>query len=323
MFNNRCTRKRGRIMRYLGEDEVPQMKGIGVYLGDDGNLYEWVEGVDATDEPMAFWEGSSEPGDAPLQGLGALYQASDGTLYQMQGLAEGEETGAETGPETGPEPEGGEQPEAAAGEEPPKARGPRVQGRRRFIRRRPGRPGVAVRRAAPPRRRKRGGFFKKLLPIAKFATRFIPGIGPVASAGLDVAGKLLKRKKGVAGYDGLGLLYAAPDGSLYQVQGLAEEEELKGFAEDEELRGLAEDEELRGLDEDEELRGLDEDDELRGFAEDEELRGMGTDEDMQGIDGYVRQDGMSGVEAYVPQVPPQTPWHVVPTEPPEIWRPLW
>ena len=128
-------------------------------------------------------------------------------------------------------------------------------------------------------RKKKGGFLKKLLPIAKFATRFIPGIGPVAvRAGIDVAGKLLKRKKGVAGYDGLGALYAAPDGSLYQVQGLAEEE-LQGFAEDEELKGFAEDEELRGLDEDEELRGLDEDQELRGLDEDEELRGFAEDEE--------------------------------------------
>jgi hypothetical protein len=305
-------------MRYLGEDEVPQMKGIGLYQGADGNLYEWVEGVDAADEAVGFWEGLSESEDPAVRGFGALYQAPDGTLYQMQGLAEGEETGAETESES----EGAEQPEATAEEEPPKARGPRVQGRRRFIRRRPGRPGFAVRRGAPPRRRRRGGFFKKLLPIAKFATRFIPGIGPVASAGLDVAGKLLKRK-GVSGYDGFGALYAAPDGSLYQVQGLAEDDELRGFAEDEELRGLEEDEELRGVDEDEELRGFDEEEELRGFAEDEELRGIGEDQDMQGIDGYVRQDGMSGLEAYVPQTPPKTPWHVVPTEPPEIWKPLW
>ena len=55
---------------------------------------------------------------------------------------------------------------------------------------------------------------------------------------------------------------------------------------------------IAGLDEDEELRGLDADEELQGFAEDEELRGVGEDQDMQGIDGYVRQDGMSGLEAY-------------------------
>ena len=315
-------------MRYLGEDDVTQMRGMGLYLGADGNLYEWVEGVDAADDEMGVYDGESDGEEPALRGLGALYQAPDGTLYQMQGLAEGEETGAEAEPES----EGEEQSEAAAEEEPPKARGPRMQVRRRFIRRRPGRPGFAVRRAAPPARRRKGGFFKKLLPIAKLASRFIPapGAGAAVRAGLTVAGKLLKRK-GVSGYDGLGALYAAPDGSIYQVQGLAEEElqgfaeneELKGFADDEELRGLDEDEELRGMAEDQELRGLDQDEELRGFAEDEELRGIGEDRDIQGFDGYVRQDDMSGLEAYVPQTPPQTPWHVVPTEPPEIWKPLW
>lgn len=301
-------------MRYLGDDEVVQMRGIGLYQGTDGNLYEWMEGVDASDDEIGVWQGLSESEDVALRGLGALYQAPDGSLYQIHGLSEDAEGGAQ------PESEGEEKPEAAAEESSAPAMGPRAQARRRFIRRRSRRPGQTQRGGAP---RKRGGFFKKLLPIAKFATRFIPGIGPVASAGLDVAGKLLKRKKGVAGYDGLGLLYAAPDGSLYQVLGSAEEEELKGFAEDQELRGLDEGDELRGVAEDEELRGFDEDVELRGSAEDEELRGIGEDQDMHGIDGYVRQDGMRGLEAYVPQAPQQTRWYVTPTEPPEIWKPLW
>ena len=30
-------------MRYLGDDEATEMKGIGLYQGTDGNLYEWVE----------------------------------------------------------------------------------------------------------------------------------------------------------------------------------------------------------------------------------------------------------------------------------------
>jgi len=301
-------------MRYLGDDEATQMKGIGLYQGADGNLYEWVEGVDAWGDAIGFWEGVSQSEDPRSSDLGALYQAPDGTLYQMHGLAEDAETGTEAEPEAEKEQEAGEEP-------PMKAMGPRARRVRRFPGRRP-RPGLVPRRGAPGRTRKRGGFFKKLLPIAKFATRFIPGIGPVASAGLDVAGKLLKRK-GVSGSDGLGFLYEASDGSLYQVQGLAEDDELRGFAEDEELRGLDEDEELRGVDEDQELRGFDEDEELRGFAEEEDLRGVPDDQAMQGIDGYVRQDGMHGLEAYVPQAPPQTPWHVVPTEPPEIWKPLW
>lgn len=286
-------------MRYLGDDDATQMKGIGLYLGDDGNLYQWVDGVDASDDAMGVWQGLSQPDDPALRGLGALYQAPDGTLYQVHGLAEETETDAKPEAQTEAEAAGG-QPAAAKGA---------AQARQRFIQRRQQRPGQPTRGGTP---RKKGGFFKKLLPIAKFATRFIPGIGPIASAGLDVAGKLLKRK-GVSGYDGLGYLYAAPDGSLYQVQGLA----------DEELRGVDADEELRGFEEDQDLRGLSEDEELRGFAEDEELRGIGEDRDIRGIEGYVQQDGMSGVDAYVPQKPPHTPWHVVSPTPPEIWRPLW
>ena len=309
-------------MRYLGDDEATQLRGIDLYQGTDGNLYEWVDGVDEWGEQEL-----SQAEDPALRGLGALYQAPDGTLYQMQGLAEGEEAGGEQ-PAGGEPPAGEQQPE---GEEPPmRAMSPGAQGRRRFPGRRPQRLGPGVRGGRP---RKKGGFLKKLLPIAKFASRFIPipGAGAIVRGGLTVADKLLTRKKGVAGYDGLGALYAAPDGSLFQVQGLAEEElrgfaedeELKGFAADEELRGLDADEELRGLDEDQELRGFDADEELRGFAADEDLRGFAEDQAMQGIDGYVRQDRMSGLDAYVPQTPPQTRWHVTPIQVAEIWKPLW
>ena len=309
-------------MRYLGEDEAPKMNGFDLYQGADGNLYEWVEGVDEWGEQEL-----SQAQDPALSGLGALYQAPDGTLYQMRGLAEGEEAGGEQ-PAGGEPPAGEQQPE---GEEPPmRAMGPRAQSRQRFFRRQPQRLGPGGRGGRP---RKKGGFLKKLLPIAKFASRFIPvpGAGAAVRAGLTVADKLLTRKKGVAGYDGLGALYAALDGSLYQIQGLADEE-LQGFAEDEELKGVAMDEELRGLEEDEELRGLDEDQDLRGFDADEELRGFAANDDlrgfsedqaMQGIDGYVREDGMSGLDAYVPQAPPQTRWHVTPVQAAEIWKPLW
>jgi hypothetical protein len=289
--------EREKIMRYLSEDEAARMMGLGyigeVYQGLDGHLYEWVEGVDEWGDPIGFLQGLSEPEVAELSGLGALYQAPDGTLYQMQGLAEEEK--------------------------PMEAMGPRAQGQRRLPGRRPQRPGPGFKGGAP---RKKGGFLKKLLPIAKFATRFIPGIGPVVSAGVDVASKLVK-PKGAAGYAGLGALYAAPDGTVYQVQGLAEED-LDGLYADEELGGFAEDEELRGFAEDEELRGFAEDEELRGFAEDEELRGLDEDDELRGLEqGYVREDAVSGLEAYLPAKPPQTRWFAAPSEPPELWRPLW
>jgi hypothetical protein len=285
-------------MRHLSEDEAARMMGLG-YVGElyqdlDGYLYEWVEGVDEWGDPIGFLQGLSEPEVAELSGLGALYQAPDGTLYQMQGLAEEEK--------------------------PMEAMGPRAQGQRRLPGRRPRRPGPGV-KGGPPR--KKGGFLKKLLPIAKFAAGIIPGVGPVARAALDVGSKLLM-KPGVAGYAGLGALYAAPDGTIYQVRGLAEED-LDGLYADEELRGFAEDEELRGFAEDEELRGLDEDEELRGFAEGPELRGLAEDEKLRGLEqGYVREVDVSGLEAYVPAVKqPETRWFKPPTETPEIWKPLW
>jgi hypothetical protein len=46
----------------------------------------------------------------------------------------------------------------------------------------------------------------------------------------------LVRECGIAGWEG-GLM-EAPDGNLYQVQGLAEGRELRGFAQEEGLRNL-------------------------------------------------------------------------------------
>lgn len=200
------------------------------------------------------------------------------------------------------------------------------------------------------------GFWKKLrswvrplvqraLPFAQKIAPFIPG----GAAALTAATPILQQA-GVAGYGGLGALYQAPDGTVYQMQGLSEEDDLRGLLADEELQGLEEDdalrgldadeelrgldeEELRGLDDDEELRGLEEEDELRGFADDEqmqgfaaedELRGFAEDEALQGLEqGYVRQDGVSGIEAYVPQQAPATRWFAAPGQAPELWKPLW
>jgi hypothetical protein len=224
-------------MRYLGQDELTQVMGIG-YLGEvaqapDGNLYQWVQGVDGLGNPIGFWK--------------------------------------------------------------------------------------AFRRI----RRRLRRFVRRALPIVQQVAPLIPGVGPAAAAALTAATPILQRA-GVAGYNGLGALYQAPDGTLYQVQGLAEDDELRGLAEDEEPRGLAEDEELQGLEEDEELRGVAEDEELRGFAEDEELSGLAEDDELQGLDqGYVREDSVSGLEAYVPDQPAGTRWFVPPAQPPELWKPLW
>ncbi len=196
---------------------------------------------------------------------------------------------------------------------------------------------------------------RRALPFAQKIAPFIPG----GAAALTAAVPILQQA-GVAGYGGLGALYQAPDGTVYQMQGLSAEDDLRGFLADEELRGLEEDEELRGLEEDDELRGLDEDEELRGLEEDEELRGMEADEELRGLDeeealrgfaddealrgfaadedlrgfaeddplqgleqGYVRQDGVNGMEAYVPQRAAATRWFAAPGQSPELWKPLW
>jgi hypothetical protein len=154
---------------------------------------------------------------------------------------------------------------------------------------------------------------QKALPIAKQFATFVPG----GTAALTAVTPVLKQA-GVAGYDGLGALYQAPDGSVYQMQGISDDDDLRGLDEDEELRGLDEDEELRGFAEDEALQGLNEDEQIQGFADDEELRGFDEDQEMQGIADYIRQDGMSGLERYDSEQGPQTRWHA-----PRVWKPAW
>jgi hypothetical protein len=46
-------------VRYLGEDEVAQMMGIG-YVGEvrrglDSNVYQWIQGIDGLGNPVGFW----------------------------------------------------------------------------------------------------------------------------------------------------------------------------------------------------------------------------------------------------------------------------
>lgn len=349
-------------MRYLSEDQATQMMGIG-YLGEvrqgpDGNLYQYVQGVDGLGNPIGFWRrlkrlarrvvrkalpiaqqfapfipgGAAaltavtpflkQAGVAGYPGLGALYQAPDGSVYQMQGLADEEMQGLEDD-EAAPMMGAGYFGEVRQGQDGMLYQW--VEGvdglgnpigfwkkLKRWARKAiKYHPVAAALRAAKP-------FVQQALPIAQQVASVIPG----GEAALTAATPILK-EAGVAGYNGMGALYQAPDGTVYQMQGLADDEDLRGLDEDEELRGFAEDEELRGLEEDEELRGLDQDEELRGFAEDEELRGFDDDQDMQGIDGYVRQDGMNGLERFEPEQPPQTRWHVAPTQPPDVWKPLW
>jgi hypothetical protein len=357
------------IMHYLGEDQVTQI--MGGYLGEvrqgsDGNLYEWVEGVDGLGNPIGFWRRfkqlarkalpyvvssgvalkalqtaaptlrrvlpiaqravSQIPGGeaalkaanpllrqagvAGYEGLGALYQAPDGSLYQMQGLAEAEEL------------QGLGEDEAT-----------QMMGLGSYVGEvRQGPDGnlyqwvTGIDGLGNPIgfwqkwRKKLRRLVQKAMPLAQKLAPFVPG----GSAALTAATPILKQA-GVAGYEGLneglGALYQAPDGTLYQMQGLAENEALYGYGEAD-LQGFSEAEELQGYGEDESLYGYGENEELQGFSEAEELQGM---------EGYVqqnsmRQDSLNGTEnlgRYEPQQPPATRWFTAPGQTPEIWKAPW
>jgi hypothetical protein len=299
---------------WLGDDDT--MQGIGCSggcAGTDGHLYQWREGVDGLGNPVGCWWRVSSQGTLPAYSrrtapfLGEIAEGSDGQLYQwVQGV---DGLGGSFG----------------------------------FWRKLAKRLRSAAQRA---------------LPIARRLAPFVPG----ASAALTAATPFL-RQVGVEGISGLGALYEAPDGSMYQVQGigagdeldgfaaddelngfaaddelngLAADDELNGFGADEELNGFAADDELNGLAADDELNGFAADDELNGFGADDELNGLAADEDLNGIgedelqgigdddatmNGYVR-DGVSGIDAFERERPPQTP-AFAPSPSAPMWTPLW
>lgn len=369
-------------MRYLGQDEVTQVMGIGglgeVRRDPDGNLYRWVQGVDGLGNPVGYWRRRGrrcrcvkraaprtlpavQPVSPPVPqaavagfgGLGALCQAPDGTVYQISGLGE-EEDARSLGQDELMQFMGiGAWGEVRQG--PDGNLYQWVQGMDGL-----GNPIGFWKKL----KKIAGTVAKPLVGVAKKALQFvkkpyciplqaIPGpVKGIAKQVCNVIGRLsplamvpvvgtyyqginklcnVAKECGIAGLEGS--LMQAPDGRVYQVQGLAEEEELRGvaeaeellgFGEDEELQGFAENEDLTGIAEDEELRGFAQDEELQGVAEDQELRGFAEDEELQGLDqGYVRENGVSGLEAFVPDQPAGTRWFVPPAVPPKIWEPPW
>ncbi len=327
-------------MRYIGQYEVPGAMDVG-YLGEvrqglDGHLYEWTAGVDGLGNPIGFWKRLRRFARRAARAAAPLLRQALPIVQQFAPLIPGAApvvtaltAAVPPAPGMAPMMVPAEVPAAMPAAPAAQAAPPAATSMAGF-----GLGEIAMGQDGHPYQWVQGvdglgnpiGFWKRLrrlarraLPIAQRLAPFIPG----GAAALTAATPFL-RQAGVAGRAGLGALYQAPDGTLYQqVQGLAEDEELRGLDEDEELRGLDEDDELRGLSEEEDLRGLDEDEELRGMAEDEDLRGFEADQEMEGMEGYVRQDGMRGLEAYVPPEPPQTRWHTAPAQPPEIWKPLW
>lgn len=137
---------------------------------------------------------------------------------------------------------------------------------------------------------------RRALPVAQQVASAIPHPAARAAAARIQQVQPVLRRAGVAGYNGLGNLYQAPDGAVYEVEG---------------IDSLAADEEFDGVGDDEELYGLAQDEELYGLAEDEEL------------EGYIREDGVDGLEGYVKEEPPTTRMFVRSAQAPDIWRPLW
>jgi hypothetical protein len=271
---------------WFGEDD--RMQGFG--SGSDGNLYQWVQGVDGLGNAVGCWRrvrGQAQMAPyarrtAPF--LGDVAAGPDGQTYQW------------------------------------------VQG---------------VDGLGNP-----FGFWKRIRKFAKRALPFVQKIAPFipgGAAALTAATPFL-RQVGIEGPDGLGALYEAPDGSMYQVQGIDAGDDLDGLADDDELRGLSEEElqglaaedELNGFGAEEELNGFGAEDELNGFAADEELQGFGADDDLSGLadeelqgmgdedtmSGYVRDTRMNGMEGFAPAEPRRTP-EFSPSQNAPMWTPIW
>jgi hypothetical protein len=351
-------------MRHLYGDDGRDLSGFGdvaeVHEAADGNLYEWVEGLSAWGEPVGFWQGLTEVGvdtRAPeALGLGALYQASDGSLYQIRGLdEEAEKEGADEqadAKEADGDADGDPQKKLKMGPGRPGEIRVGPDGKRyrwvlgvgpggkrtgfwrrlrpRPARARPGgapgpRPGPRAGsgpRAAPGRPgaggRKRKPLLKRLLPFAKVAASLIPipGAGQIVKGALNVADKAFTRKPAVAGLEGLGALYQASDGSLYQLKDFAEDE-LRGVDADD-LDGLAADRDLDGFAA-QDFEGVDDGPDMQGWADAPDPRIDGNDP----LDGYVKDAPCCGLHAYVPDKPADTRMFDATREPPALWKPTW
>jgi hypothetical protein len=343
-------------MRYPGEAEESELMGIGylgeIRLGADGHLYQWTEEADGLGNVFGGWKrlrkigrrikkgiqrvarrvipvaqmvASAIPhpkakavaaglrtatpllkraGLADYGGLGALYEAPDGSLYAVDGVGQEDEY-LGLGDDELMEVAGiGSLGEVRLGldghlyqwTEESDGLG-NVFGSWKRVKK-------LARRARQGARR----VIKRALPVAQQVASAIPHPAARAAAARIRQVTPALRRAGVAGHNGLGNLYQAPDGAVYEMEGigdLAEDEELYGFAQDEEFEGVGEDEDLYGL------------------AEDEELYGLAEDEAIDDLEGYIREDGVNGLEAYVPEEPPTTRMFVRPGQAPDIWRPLW
>lgn len=232
---------------------------------------------------------------------GALYQAPDGTVYQVQGLGQAPSAQGACVP--------GEVRQGADGQLYQYVEGYDGLGNP-----------VGIWSLIP-------AIAKAVLPMASQILPKIFGAGGGGGAGqiiqrLPQAASMFSPPGAPPGMPtaatsdeltGFGALYQAPDGSYVQVQG--PEEDMQG-PDDEILRGYGADEPGYGADE-----PLSDDEVLRGYADDGER--LGDDAELRDADGYAPEETMGDTEGYVPEQGPRTRAFRRPARPPVMWRPLW
>ena len=262
---------------------------------------------DLGDEELMTVQGLDDYGDYDgYDDYAGLYQAPDGSLYQMQGFDEALDDSLYDGFEDGPG-------DAVPGEVRLGADGRLYQwvegydglgepvGFWSLI------PGIA-KTVLPVVASKVLPRLRRWLPQAARTLRQFAPVAPVVAPTpvvqqAPVMQPAPEQPPPAAAEDtddltGFGALYQAPDGSLYQLQDVSDDERL---------------------DDDEFVRGLDDDDR---YGEDEELRDT---------EGYVKEGGEGGcccpgtrgLGAFVTPEPPQTRAFVRPAVAPDMWRPLW
>ncbi|MEM9091071.1 MAG: hypothetical protein AAGC93_20295 [Cyanobacteria bacterium P01_F01_bin.53] len=289
-------------------------------------------------------------GVAGYDGLGALYEMPDGSLYQMQGLADDylandyEMAGLADGACAGLSNDDlteimgiGEIGELSLGpnnylyewEEGIDGLG-NVVGRWRPRKRLLAKLRRVRRGARRAVRQARQAARQASKAVLKEATGQIPT--PTARR---LARRTLRRA-GISGYAGLadggiGALYAADDGTVYQIQGLADYDDMEGLAEDDDygMEGLADYDDMDGLAEDDDcgMEGLADYDDMEGLADYDDMEGLAEDDDDYDMEGYVPHSGTKlygiadDMEGYVPHLPPTTP--TFQNQTPATWRSPW
>jgi hypothetical protein len=354
-------------MNYLGQADLTEMMGMGslgeVRRGPDGDLYQWVEGIDGLGNPVGFWSKiksfakkavktvskyATKPYCIPLQAIpssvkgiakqvcrvvgklsplahvpvigsyyngaaklckiakdcgiagleGGLMQAPDGTTYQVQGL------GADLGFFSL------DQDEVLYGlgqEDLTQIMGIGNLGQ---VRRGPdGELYQWVEGFDGLGRRVRHWRCKSCMDASKLLARRrnsqnLPAVQPAPQPAQANSGVI----------NGLGDLYQAPNGSVYNMDDIAQSSDLFGLAEDQDIYGFSDEEDLTSYGDN------DDESDIYGYGEDEDLTGYGEGDESE-LYGYIKKDDLQGLGAYVKNVPPGL--RKFQDNTPETWRALW